>query len=307
MNSNHNNKILIISTSKKEEHEIGLYNYLQSVGFNTDIIKIDNLVVKLGRDSRIFYRTQDITHKYDVAIPFIQRKYYMLYKIILKVFEDEGIETYINSKYIDYALESNILIKEIDKHNISTLKTYVSISDKPLLNILDTLEFPLLIKITGEGRSIIIKSRESVSSILDTIESIKKCLVIKEIFPDMQYEEYLYIDGYTFGIRKSDREYEETKANSEINKIASKLHEILASKIIMFSIYRDENDRIYFDDIHLPHDIQRFIDIYGNNITLALSKSLIKGKGIREYLKWIMNNLKLNYLFSKKSLSDISP
>ena len=293
-------RILIISTQKKKEHEVGLYNYLVSSGFNVNIVKVDNLVIKVGRDNAVLHRMQDIKNKYDIIIPFIDKKYDSFYKILLRIFEEENVDTYIKSKYLDYAHDSNLLIPEIDKHNISALKTYISLSGTPIMNLIENIEFPILIKVAGNGKNIFVRSKESLSSILDTIGTIHKYIIIKDIFPNMMYEEYLYIDESVFGLQKKGEEYFPVKEDHKIKDIASKLRSITESKIILFSVYRDENGKAYFDDLLIPYNLDKFVDHYGNAISLSISKSLIKERGISTYIKWLSNNMKLYYLWRKK-------
>ncbi len=292
-------KILIISTPKKEDYEVGIFNYLKTLNFDVSLIKIDSLVVLEGREERVLHKGKDISERYDIIIPFISSKYDKFYNIVLDIFEKNGAKVFSTKRLIELSSNYGELIKEVRKRNINTFKTYISTNTKSISMILDDIEMPVLIKIPGEGKNIIVNRRESLSSILDTIESIKKYIIIKEIYHGVSYEEYLCVDGKLFGLLKKKDSYEKVNPTQHVRNMAERIMEFTNSKIFMLSILKDENGKAYFDDLYYSYSWQRFIEQYGNEISIAISKSIIRDKGFGGYANYLINLLKSKYIMYK--------
>ncbi len=296
-----NLKILILGGENKAGYEIGLFNQLKELGYHVSISSITSLIIKSGSKTEVLFKGKNILNFYNFFIPFIDDKHLDLFKFVLDEVNKKNLYSLISGRALYYYTNYMHFLNLMNTSNLLVPVTLVAKSKKTLENYLERISFPVLLKIPDQKSEISVKSRESLSSILDTIEVLKKPLIIQEVPDNYERLRILVFGSRIYGLKIStDGVTEKFSLNKNIKKKIDKISRLINSHLFSLKGFLDEGNRFYIDDLILKPDFELFLDHYPK-IGLNFIKELSKEKGMFSYfVAWVKM-----FHFAKKSREDV--
>ncbi|NPA38821.1 MAG: hypothetical protein GXN99_03455 [Candidatus Nanohaloarchaeota archaeon] len=277
-------KILILTGNGKKEYEIGFYNQLKEAGYNVGLASISSVIVKTGLKTEVLFKGKNILNSYNFFIPFIDDRYLDLFKFVLDEINKKNFYSLISGRALYYYSNYLHFLNLMSNSNILVPVTLVAKSKKIIENYLENIRYPVLLKIPDQKSEILVKSRESLSSILDTIEVLKKPLIIQEMPDSYERLKIMMLGSNAYGVKvdSSGESYKFT-LNKKLKKDMEKISRVIDSKLFAIKGFLDDTGRFYVDDLILKPDFEFFLNHYpklGTNFIKELSKE----RGMLSYL-----------------------
>lgn len=296
-----NLKILILGGESKGGYEIGLFNQLRESGYQVGITPITSLIIKSGSKTEVLFKGKNILQHYNFFIPFIDDRHLDLFKFVLDEVSKRNLYSLISGRALYYYSNYMHFLNLMNTSNLLVPITLVAKSKKTLESYLERISFPVLLKIPDQKSEISVKSRESLSSILDTIEVLKKSLIVQEVPDNYERLRILMFGSKIYGIKVSNEgNAEKFTVSKEIKKQVDKISRLINSNLFSIKGFLDEGNRFYVDDLILKPDFEFFLNHYPK-IGINFIKELSKEKGMFSYLvAWVKM-----FQFAKKSKEDV--
>ncbi len=174
---------LCIIGQKKSESNIRLLEEAKGLFSSVLFVPIEGIRIGLKDEFRIYYRTTDLL-KFDAILPRIPKKYHSYAYQLLSLFPPE---TFIPIKPITFLIseERFFLLSVLRKRDIPTLNIHLARSTVAAQNILESAEFPLILRVPGKGSGVVVETLSEAKGVIEAITSLDQPILIEDIVKDM--------------------------------------------------------------------------------------------------------------------------
>lgn len=309
------NAALISLGSKSSEWT---YNEMLKVFDEVDLIDVRKIEVDISNKPLILYDGKPMPH-YDCVYAKGSYKYAMILRAIIDV-----IQSYQHKVYSPIAADSytnghdKILTHLKLLHNqIPTPITHIAASPNAAKNILEKMDYPIIMKIPSgtQGKGVMFAdSFAAASSMLDTLTTLKQPFLIQEYIETASKDlRVIVIGGEVVATMGRQGSSEEKRANihaggtgkvvsvsEEVKRIAIKSAKIMNADICAVDILDSELKGPLVIEVNLSPGLQGITKATGINVAkkiadfLAMKTSEILEKSEKEKTKNVMDDLEKN-------------
>ncbi len=210
-------------------------------------VPIEGIGVGLNADFSISYRTSDLL-KFNAVLPRVPRKYYSYAYQLLSLFPSH---TFMPVPPIAFLLASErfFLLTVLRKRGVDTLHLHLARSVKAAERILDTVDFPIVIRVPTQKTGVTVKKRGEAKSIIEALGSLEHPVLIEERVRDL-VSAYVARPGVIAAVKKNTREqdmifapgtFKNHKLGVEAKQLALKAADAIDTHIVRVDMsLRDE-------------------------------------------------------------------
>ena len=189
-------------------------------------VPINSIGIGLMDTFSISYRATDLL-KFGAIFPRIPRKFCSYAYQLLSLFPPD---TYMPIKPISYLLseERFFLLTVLQKRDVPTVNLQLARSPIAAARLVDTMEFPFIIRTPEKKTGVIVNGRSEAKNIIGALSSLKKPVMLEEPVKDM-ISVYIAEPEAIAAVHKKTKERDvvfgegdlkNQKMNSEIEQIA---------------------------------------------------------------------------------------
>jgi len=186
----------ILGPIKKSECELWLLEEGKKVFDEFFYVPIPEVKIKFGDKTKVYFKNRNLA-KLDFIIPRIPRTYAKLGYITLSILKDK---LYIPIRPESVLISHNkfLTLVALKESWLPVPDTYLSISRQALENLFDRIYFPVVMKLLDGslGKGVMFAdSKESVVSIMDTLERFKEPIFLEEYIPNPGEDIRIFVLG----------------------------------------------------------------------------------------------------------------
>ncbi len=166
-------------------------------------VPIESIGVGLNSDFSISYRNSDLL-KFDAILPRVPRKYHSYAYQLLSLFPSK---TFMPVPPIAFLLASErfFLLTVLRKRDVDTLHLHLARSVRAATSILETVEFPVVLRVPSQKTGVTVKSRTEAKSIIEALGSLEQPVLIEDRVRDL-VSAYVASPDVIASVKKSTKE-----------------------------------------------------------------------------------------------------
>jgi len=174
---------LCILGQEKAESDLRLLEEAKKRFDSVFFVPIKSIGVGLNADFSITYRTSNLL-KFDAILPRIPRPLYSYAYQLLSLFPSK---TFMPVPPIAFLLASErfFLLTVLRKRKIDTLQLHLARSVKASDSILDSLDFPVVLRVPTQKTGVTVKGRTEAKTIIEALGSLEQPVLIEEPVKDV--------------------------------------------------------------------------------------------------------------------------
>jgi glutathione synthase/RimK-type ligase-like ATP-grasp enzyme len=174
---------LCILGQEKTESNLRLLEEAKKTFGSVFFVPVKGIGVGLNSEFSITYRTSNLL-KFDAVLPRVPRKYYSYAYQLLSLFPSE---TFMPVPPIAFLLASErfFLLTVLRKRGVDTLHLHLARSVKASERILDSVDFPIVIRVPTQKTGVTVKSSSEAKSIIEAFGSLEHPVLIEERVRDV--------------------------------------------------------------------------------------------------------------------------
>ncbi len=281
-------KLLITGPEKRTKSVIAIIDYAQQKFEKVMYVPTEAIRIEKNGTVEAFYKGINLGD-FDVVLPLISRKNSELGFALLRIFSEKKVYSPISYNAFFYLSNEIMIPLVLESKNIKYPKTYISKSRKSFDKIIEDLRYPVFVKLSGNKKGMIIVSKSSLNTVLDTMESLSQNIIL-QIIPEgvrikaikLFSDFYALKDGEKYKLDKEEREF--------MNSIAN----VFDSKIIDVEFIRSDDGLVVFN-IDLMPSVLKYANIYGKSVIESYVEPLLVDEGAlsASLLKRLMRRIKM--------------
>ncbi len=170
---------LAIIGQEKSESNLRLLSEAKKKFGSVFFVPIDGIGVGLNERFTIDYRTSDLL-RFKAVLPRFPAEYSSFGYQLLSLFQSD---TYIAVKPISYLLaaERFFLLTVLRKRGISTINLNMARSTKASLRIVESGEYPMIIRTPEKKTGVVVKNKLEARSIIDALAHLKRHILVEDV------------------------------------------------------------------------------------------------------------------------------
>jgi hypothetical protein len=174
---------LVIVGQEKSESNLKLLAEAKKAFDSVFFVPLESIGIGLSERFSIHYRSTDIL-KFKSILPRIPREYSSFAYQLLSLFPGD---TYMAVKPISYLIgaERFFLLTVLRKRGVPTINLNMARSTKAAQRIVETGEFPMIIRTPEKKTGVIVKNRVEAKSIMDALAHLKQPILVEEVTKDI--------------------------------------------------------------------------------------------------------------------------
>jgi glutathione synthase/RimK-type ligase-like ATP-grasp enzyme len=174
---------LCILGHEKTESNLHLLGEAKQHFDSVFFVPIESIGVGLSRDFSITYRTSDLL-KFDSVFPRIPRDFYSYAYQLLSLFPTKAFMPVPPISFL-LASERFFLLTVLRKRGVPTLNLSLARSVAAATRILDTVHFPVVIRVPTQKTGVTVKGRTEAKSIIEALGSLQHPVLIEDKIKEM--------------------------------------------------------------------------------------------------------------------------
>ncbi len=201
---------LCILGQDKTESNLNLLEEAKKKFNSVFFVPIESIGVGLNSDFSISYRTSDLL-KFNAILPRIPRKFYSYAYQLLSMFPTN---TFMPVPPIAFLLSSErfFLLTVLRKRGVETMHLHLARSVKAAERILDTVKFPVVIRVPTQKTGVTVKSRTEAKTIIEALGSLEHPVLIEDVVKDV-VSAYVAKPDVIAAVKKKTKEQDAIFAN----------------------------------------------------------------------------------------------
>ena len=174
---------LCILGREKTETNLKLLEEAKKRFSSVFFVPMESIAVGLSEDFSITYRTTDLL-KFKAILPRVPRPSYSYAYQLLSLFPSD---TYMPVPPISFLLSSErfFMLTVLRKKRVETMNIHLVRSVKAAERILDTAEFPFVLRTPSQKTGVTVKGRTEAKSIIEALGSLNHPVLIEETVKDI--------------------------------------------------------------------------------------------------------------------------
>ena len=194
---------LCILGQEKTESNLKLLEEAKKKFSSVFFVPINGIGVGLKDDFDITYRASDLL-KFNAILPRVPRHYYSYAYQLLSLFPSK---TFMPVPPIAFLLSSErfFLLTVLRKREIETLNLHLVRSVKAADRILDSVDFPIVLRVPTQKTGVAVKGREEAKSVIEALGSLDHPVLLEEPIKDM-ISAYVAKPGVIAAIKKMTKD-----------------------------------------------------------------------------------------------------
>ncbi len=229
---------LCILGQEKTESNLKLLEEAKKRFSSVFFVPIKGIGVGLNGDFDITYRASDLL-KFNAILPRVPRRYYSYAYQLLSLFPSK---TFMPVPPIAFLLSSErfFLLTVLRKREIDTLNLHLVRSVLAADRILDSVDFPIVLRVPTQKTGVSVKSRAEAKSVIEALGSLDHPVLLEEPVKDM-VSAYVAKPGVIAAVKKvtKDRDiifgegkYKSFKLSVEAKQLALETADAIDTHVI---------------------------------------------------------------------------
>jgi glutathione synthase/RimK-type ligase-like ATP-grasp enzyme len=241
---------LCILGHEKTESNLKLLQEAKKRFKSVFFVPIEGIGVGLNADFTITYRTSDLL-KFDAILPRVPRKSYSYAYQLLSLFPSKAFMPVPPIAFL-LASERFFLLTVLRKRDVQTQNIHLARSVNAAERILDTLEFPLVIRVPTQKTGVTVKSRTEAKSIIEALGSLQHPVLIEDTVKDV-VSAFVAKPEVIAAIKKNTKEqdvvfgsgtYKSQKLSVEAKQLAIETAEAIDTHVVRVDMSLKEGPKV---------------------------------------------------------------
>lgn len=241
-------------------------------------VPIESIGVGLNQDFSIAYRTSDLL-KFRAVLPRIPREFYSYAYQLLSLFPSDAFMPIPPIAFL-LASERFFMLTVLRKRGIPTLNLYLARSVTAATRILDSVDFPVVIRVPTQKTGVTVKSITEAKSIIEALGSLKQPVLIEDLIKGM-VSVYVAKPDVVAAVKKVTKEQDvifasgslkSQKLDVEVKHLAMEAAEAIDTQITRVDISTNKEPRVV--NIELNPGLMEPSKVTGVNIPEKIMESM---------------------------------
>jgi glutathione synthase/RimK-type ligase-like ATP-grasp enzyme len=174
---------LCILGQEKTESNLKLLEEAKKRFGSVFFVPIESIGVGLNKEFSIAYRTSNLL-KFKAVLPRIPRRFYSYAYQLLSLFPSDAFMPIPPIAFL-LASERFYMLTVLRKRGIPTLNLYLARSVAAATRILDSVEFPIVLRVPKQKTGVTVKGKTEARSIIEALKSLQQPVLIEDLVKDM--------------------------------------------------------------------------------------------------------------------------
>lgn len=284
-------KLCIIGPESRSDTEIELMDKAKAKFDSVLYTPIEMIRIETIKDNAApFFKSVNLLD-FDAIFIRVEKKNSDFCYVLLKIFEQHGIFTSLGSDSLLYGYNEFLLPFILKNNKIQTPKTYLAMSRTAIENNIETMIYPVLLKLPySKTGTIVLDSADSAKGVVDTLEVLKQPVTLQETFEDAEILSVLVVGNDTFAIKGKNKKYKLTRDETDMAMRTSKL---LKAAICQINLIKT-NNQVMVAGFNIKPRLETYSKVHDIDILAKCLSYLAKHAAIKKenpvfnkFLEWI--------------------
>lgn len=192
-------RLAILGPLKRNYEEIRLIKEGKRVFESVSYFSIPQISIEMSKEGvQLFHKNKNLLD-YDVILPRIPRTYRTFGLTILSLLEESGKHLPINPMSVLLSHNKFLTLVCLRENGLPVPQTFLSLKRNIMEEVLEEMEFPVVIKLLYGSRGVGVMfadSKQSAISIIDALERFKEPIFLEEYVENPGEDIRAYVVGY---------------------------------------------------------------------------------------------------------------